>query len=278
MDTLGMDAARFIIGHAAEPITLRDIADEIGYSPFHFARAFEREIGIPPGKFVAAQRFQRAKRLLLHTDAQVIEVCHAVGFSSVGTFTTRFAAAVGCTPTEFRGLPEVLHDAHPRPRVVAGDCRRGAFVSGTARLSRSSVAALGSDAPAVYLGLYPQRSAAGAPVSGALLVGTDRFTLVDVPPGTYWLLASALPLHADPQAQLMPGRSVIGICPRPVTVTGDSAPQHRDVLLDVAAEWALPVLVALPALATAQDRRSARAPADLKLVAASANTAREDWG
>lgn len=278
METFAMHAARFMVSHAAEPISLRDIADAVGYSPFHFARQFERQVGIPPGQFLAAQRFQRAKRLLLTTDAQVIEVCYEVGFTSVGTFTTRFAAAVGCTPRAFRCLPEALAPIVPRPTVVSAHQGLGAVVCGSARLSPGAITALGRESPVVYLGLYPRRSAAGAPVRGTTLLGQGEFALVDVPPGNYWLLASALPPRADPRAQLVPERSVIGVCTRPVEVTASSGPQRRDVLLEPTAEWALPVLVALPALATAQDRRRPRSPATHRLVAASANTAREDWG
>ena len=130
-----VDAARFLAARSAEPITLGDVADHVGYSPFHLARAFERQLGMPPGRLLAAHRFQRAKRLLLSGDQRIIDVCHAVGFTSVGTFTTRFTAAVGRTPLEFRRLPDLLANSPPRPVVVPGWAPEGGTVTGSVQLS-----------------------------------------------------------------------------------------------------------------------------------------------
>lgn len=41
------EAARFIAVHADADIALGDVADHVGYSPFHLARSFERELGVP---------------------------------------------------------------------------------------------------------------------------------------------------------------------------------------------------------------------------------------
>lgn len=254
-----LSAARFITTRAHEPIALGDVADHVGYSPFHLARTFEREMGIPPGQFLTAHRFQRAKQLLLHTDERIIDICHEVGFSAVGTFTTRFTAAVGTTPVEFRRLPDVLTASPPRPVSVPDGGHGGGAVTGTVRLSPAALAALGPN-PAVYVGLFPRRAARGFPVSGTLLAEPGCFLLTGVPPGTYWVLSSAVPTRDGPQAQLIPGRSVLGACPRAVRVTPGTPVHHRDVDLDVGAEWSQPVLIALPALtsAGAQERRRQR--------------------
>ncbi|GAB2974278.1 helix-turn-helix transcriptional regulator [Amycolatopsis acidiphila] len=245
-----VEAARFLAGRCGEPITLCDVADHVGYSPFHLSRAFERQLGLPPGQFLAAHRFQRAKRLLLSTDERVIDVCHAVGFSSVGTFTARFTAAVGQSPVRFRRLPEALADAPPEPVIVPGAARDGGIVTGSVRLTPAALALLGGT-PSVYVGLFPRRTARGFPVSGTLLGETSDFLLMDVPAGTYWVLASALPARAGAQAQLVPGQAVSGAAREPVRVTRESPAHHREVWLDVAREWDAPVLVALPPLASA---------------------------
>ncbi|MER6877993.1 helix-turn-helix domain-containing protein, partial [Amycolatopsis sp. NPDC000673] len=67
-----LEAARFLAAGRTRQLTLEDVADHVRYSPFHLARAFEREIGLPPGKFLAAQRFQLAKELLLDTGEKVV--------------------------------------------------------------------------------------------------------------------------------------------------------------------------------------------------------------
>lgn len=254
------DAARFLAARAAEPITLADVADHVGYSPFHLARTFERHLGMPPGQFLAAHRFQRAKRLLLSGDERIIDICHEVGFTSVGTFTTRFAAAVGRTPLEFRGLPDTLAQAPPRPVVVPGGASAGGTVAGSVRLSAAAQALLG-DSPSIYVGLFPRRAARGKPVSGTLLGETTDFLLTGVPPGAYWLMSSALPSRDGPEAQLVPVHTVSGVAGEPVYVTPTKRSHCRDINLDIGPEWSPPVLVALPPLASTPVRRKMTAAA-----------------
>lgn len=243
------DAARFLAARATEPTTLADVADHVGYSPFHLARTFERHLGVPPGQFLAAHRFQRAKRLLLSGDERIVEICHEVGFTSVGTFTTRFAAVVGRTPLEFRRLPDTLAQSPPRPVVVPGRANAGGTVVGSVRLSAAALALLG-DAPQIYVGLFPRRAARGKPVSGTLLGETTDFLLTGVPPGVYWLMSSALPSRTDPESQLVPVRTVSGVAGEPVRVTRTERSHCRDISLDIAPAWSPPVLVALPPLAS----------------------------
>ncbi|NKQ57876.1 helix-turn-helix transcriptional regulator [Amycolatopsis sp. K13G38] len=245
-----VEAARFLARRCGERITLRDVADHVGYSPYHLARSFERQLGQPPGQFLGAHRFQLAKRLLLTTDERVIDVCDAVGFTSIGTFTARFTAAVGRSPVEFRRLPDVLADFPPRPVIVPGRARGGGMVTGSVRLSPAALALLG-EAAAIYVGLFPRRSARGYPVSGSLLGESGDYLLTDVPPGAYWVLATALPARDGTEAQLLPARSVAGAAREPVRVSPGSPLHHRDVELDIAPDWSAPVLIALPPLASA---------------------------
>ncbi|GAA0525840.1 hypothetical protein GCM10011581_14000 [Saccharopolyspora subtropica] len=255
MPNAAVHAARFLADHATDPIRLADVADYVGYSPFHLARCFERVLGVPPGQFLAAHRFHRAKQLLLAGDDRIADICFAVGFNSIGTFTRRFVEVVGVSPTEFRRLPDALTDAPPEPVHVPGPVPHGGAVTGSARISPAAQATLGP--AAVYVGLFPRRSARGIPVSGALLDDTGEFALTGVPPGDYWLLSTALASRADASTQLVPARSVLGSSPRPVHICAQQRHHHRDLLLDLAADWMAPVLVALPPLASpiAQDRR-----------------------
>ena len=90
----------------AEPVTLSRLAAEVFVSPFHFSRVFAKATGVTPGRYLTAIRLFEAKQLLLGTDLTVSDIVCGVGYSSVGTFTSRFTRAVGMTPTQYRD-PEV---------------------------------------------------------------------------------------------------------------------------------------------------------------------------
>src|ERR671928_1178445 len=93
-------------------LTLEDLASVACLSPSHFTRVFCRLIGIPPGAFLAALRFQAARRLLLTTSLSVTDICFEVGYSSIGSFTTRFTQRVGLSP---RLLRQRAHTFEPPP-------------------------------------------------------------------------------------------------------------------------------------------------------------------
>jgi len=89
-----------------DSITLTELAAEVFVSPFHFSRIFAKATGVTPGRYLTAVRLFEAKRLLLTTSLTVSDVVCSVGYSSIGTFTSRFSRAVGMTPTQYRE-PEV---------------------------------------------------------------------------------------------------------------------------------------------------------------------------
>ena len=67
-----------------DPLSLADMAQSAMLSRFHFARVFEEQTGVSPGRFLDAVRIYRAKRMLLISTMSVAGVSSAVGYSSLG--------------------------------------------------------------------------------------------------------------------------------------------------------------------------------------------------
>ena len=88
--------------HYAEPLDLDTLARVAGLSRFHFHRLFTTTYGRTPAAYVCERRVERAQDLLRATNLTVTEVCHAVGFSSLGSFSSRFSHLVGETPSAFQ--------------------------------------------------------------------------------------------------------------------------------------------------------------------------------
>ncbi|MEO3823685.1 helix-turn-helix transcriptional regulator [Actinomadura sp. B10D3] len=86
----------------AGPIDVAAVAARAGYSRYHFVRLFSEVYGETPGAYLARRRIERAQDLLRTTDLTVTEICMLVGFTSLGTFCTRFKQEAGMTPTAFR--------------------------------------------------------------------------------------------------------------------------------------------------------------------------------
>jgi len=88
--------------HFTEPLDLEQLAAVARLSKFHFQRLFTATYGKSPAAYVSSRRIERAQDLLRATNLTVTEVCHAVGFSSLGSFSSRFQQVVGATPSAFQ--------------------------------------------------------------------------------------------------------------------------------------------------------------------------------
>jgi len=85
-----------------EEIGIAALASGAGYSREHFIRAFRAAYGETPGRYRTRRRVERAGELLRSANLTVTEICYLVGFSSVGTFSTRFSELTGMSPSKYR--------------------------------------------------------------------------------------------------------------------------------------------------------------------------------
>ena len=85
-----------------EPLGLESLARVAGVSKYHFSRTFEATYGETPIRYLTRRRIERAQDLLRSANLTVTEVCMLVGFSSLGSFSSRFTQLVGESPTAYR--------------------------------------------------------------------------------------------------------------------------------------------------------------------------------
>ena len=83
-------------------ISLSDLADAVGLSTFHFARAFKSATGMPPYRYLLALRIARAKDLLAKSALAISDVAAAVGYEDQSQLARRFRKEVGLTPSQYR--------------------------------------------------------------------------------------------------------------------------------------------------------------------------------
>ena len=116
----------------ASPLDVPALARSAHVSEAHFSRSFKAAFGETPHQYLLSRRMERAKALLRADDLSVTDVCVAVGFSSLGSFSTQFRRFVGESPTAYRA------PRRPSPaRGAAGLLRQA--LHPTARLTDSAV-------------------------------------------------------------------------------------------------------------------------------------------
>ena len=96
-------ARHFILRNYDSPISVDQMAMTVCISKFHFIRLFKRYYGRTPNRFLAEVRIAGAKEMLKQ-GMPVSDVCVAVGFSSVSSFTTLYKQATGTTPANYKRL------------------------------------------------------------------------------------------------------------------------------------------------------------------------------
>ncbi len=192
--------------HLQELLTLEDLASVACLSPFHFNRIFRHLIGIPPGEFLSALRFQAARRLLLTTSLSVTDICFDVGYTSIGSFTSRFTRLVGLSP---RLLRQRAHAFEPLPTKPAefGSTAFSLTSGKNALLGRISVPTtfLGT----IYVGLFAGPIPQGVPVRCSRLSSPGLYLLSGIPDGVYHLRAAAFPVATDLRSALLPGEKIL---------------------------------------------------------------------
>jgi AraC-like DNA-binding protein len=90
----------------AQPISMSDVAAELGMSESRFSRFFRRATGNNFTDFVNRVRINRACQLLMESERLVTHICFEVGFNNVANFNRRFLEIKGMTPSEFRRQAE----------------------------------------------------------------------------------------------------------------------------------------------------------------------------
>ncbi|WP_131103380.1 helix-turn-helix transcriptional regulator [Ornithinimicrobium sufpigmenti] len=86
----------------AQPLDVPGLARGVGMSAGHLSRQFKEAYGESPYSYLMTRRIERAMTLLRRGELSVTEVCFEVGFSSLGTFSTRFSELVGMPPSVYR--------------------------------------------------------------------------------------------------------------------------------------------------------------------------------
>jgi AraC-like DNA-binding protein len=85
-----------------QPLDLERIAGEASFSRYHFIRLFKQAFDQTPHQYLMRRRIEQAKALLSAGELSVTEVCFAVGFQSLGSFSALFHRSVGQPPKLYR--------------------------------------------------------------------------------------------------------------------------------------------------------------------------------
>ena len=104
----------YITGKFREPLTLTQMAHDLGISPYALSRIFSGTFHRNFNQYLNEVRLEYAAELLHRTDEPITDICMDVGFGSQRTFNRVFMEHFHTSPREFRSHQWAADEAHVR--------------------------------------------------------------------------------------------------------------------------------------------------------------------
>lgn len=233
--------------HLHEPISLRQLARHISYSPYHFSRLFKKRTGLTPLYYVSSIRLQKAKNLLLESNHSIRDIGMEIGQQSLGTFTTRFTERVGVTPSQFRNSTSLV-DQHLSSLKNLNDWSEPLLTSNPYEIVEGEIE---SEVPfhgITLVGLFQKPIPEGLPLYGTLLSSLGPFCFKDVKPGTYYLMATSISWGMQAKDVLLPQTTLRARSKEPIIVVSGSYVPFQRIKLHLPRLDDPPIIISLPLL------------------------------
>jgi AraC-like DNA-binding protein len=93
-------ACEYMEAKFEEDVSLSKLARLVSLSPYHFARAFEREIGLPPHAYLEGIRIRKAREFLDRGET-LVSAALSAGYTDQSHLTHRFKRFLGITPGQY---------------------------------------------------------------------------------------------------------------------------------------------------------------------------------
>jgi AraC-like DNA-binding protein len=110
---LSREIARFISCNLHQGLTLKILAQFLGYSEKYCSDLFRSTMGEPFSRYLKRRRTDAAAALLTTTDKSLAEIAAAIGFSDQFAFSHFFKRMTGRSPRDFR----IAHARRRPPRI-----------------------------------------------------------------------------------------------------------------------------------------------------------------
>ncbi len=100
----------YIEEHIRSKITVKQLADVLGYNETYFSDLFSGQFKQPPAKYILEKKMILARRQLALSDMSIKEISDYLGFDNEFYFNTVFRRSVGMPPGKWRKQYYEQHD------------------------------------------------------------------------------------------------------------------------------------------------------------------------
>ena len=93
---------KFLEDHYSEKINIKDLADQINISIYHFCRIFKQIAGKTTTNYINGLRMEKAAEFLKEDDLNITEISLKCGFKDINYFSRLFKKYYGISPTNLK--------------------------------------------------------------------------------------------------------------------------------------------------------------------------------
>jgi AraC family transcriptional regulator len=122
-------ALDYIEENLGSTLRICKVARSVGLSSSHFFRAFKVSLGVPPGRYVARRRVERAKLMMISTGKSLCDISADCGFADQAHLNRHFRRVVSMPPGMWRRV-------HGSASTRAAEARRAVIREDRSRSSR----------------------------------------------------------------------------------------------------------------------------------------------
>ncbi|MFD1738735.1 AraC family transcriptional regulator [Bacillus salitolerans] len=249
-----LKAIQYMQEHLDQDVTSEELALHVGYSPYHFSRVFKEATGVSPRHYLSALRIEAGKSILIQSSStSILKALLSTGFRSLGTFSTTFKKYVGLSPKQFQGNTKKLHqfmNEFEREEQLAN-------IQLTPPILTCHLDFPSTFKGLIFVGLFPRPIPDQKPVVGSAVKHHQRSCVfTNIPVGTYFILAAALPFSLHPKDYFLLDHSLRGKYKDSVEIT-----ENSDVEIEITLRNRIPtdppILVNLPQLLLEKTKKRA---------------------
>jgi AraC family transcriptional regulator len=92
----------YIRSHLSQDLSIIDLAQVAGMSPYYFLRLFKKSMHVTPRQYIIQTRIDQAKELLRSRELSIADIALECGFTSQSHFTNVFRQVTDTTPNIYR--------------------------------------------------------------------------------------------------------------------------------------------------------------------------------
>jgi AraC-like DNA-binding protein len=117
-------ARAYLEAHYADEVSVAKLAAEVGVSPFHLIRTFQRTVGLSPHRYQTALRVQAA-HAALRSELPIAQIAVETGFYDQSHLTRCFKRALGAAPGQYRASAVLSKTTEAVPATLSAEREHG---------------------------------------------------------------------------------------------------------------------------------------------------------